>query len=340
MMKSASEVAAGEGISPLEQARNLIPLALRGVPPKEAYLHRLYVPTRAVHADRYVWQGWNVEVLRRLDPGHRDVWPKLEFHRDCRQHGLPDVPVIAAIIGHRIVVVDGPAPDAIGAGVWNGDLIVKPDLRAMGNGVMRWSRGPEALLAYLSADRPPHSREHRWLVQAPLVAHPALLPIAGRALGTLRLMTYRAPDGNIAIALPTLRITVGSGVVDHVRHGNLAAPVDPDSGRLGVARGYSPRHVVREYSHHPDTGAPIIGREVPLWREAFALAQRAHACFPHLFAVGWDVALTPDGVRLVEGNSVFGVEMIQIAWDTPLGDTAYVEALAYALARVGVPASP
>jgi hypothetical protein len=56
------------------------------------------------------------------------------------------------------------------------------------------------------------------------------------------------------------------------------------------------------------TGADLVGVAVPLWREARALAERASRLFLPMRTIGWDVAVTPDGPVLIEGNA---------RWDPP-----------------------
>jgi hypothetical protein len=54
---------------------------------------------------------------------------------------------------------------------------------------------------------------------------------------------------------------------------------------------------------HPDTGVELAGFEVPCWREAYALVKRAHGVFAEFGSIGWDVALTTDGPKLLEANA-------------------------------------
>jgi hypothetical protein len=140
-------------------------------------------------------------------------------------------------------------------------------------------------------------------------------------------MTCRAPDGGVKLLLPALKISIGPAVTDHFRAGNIAAPVDPGTGRLGLGRSYDERSVVHEHETHPDTGARIPGRGVPLWRETVELCLRAQASFPELVVCAWDVAVTPDGPVIIEGNRFFGVELVQVACDQPLGVTDYPAAV-------------
>jgi hypothetical protein len=54
---------------------------------------------------------------------------------------------------------------------------------------------------------------------------------------------------------------------------------------------------------HPDTGLDITGRTIPEMPQIIELVQRAHAKMcPGVPMVGWDVAVTPTGLMLLEAN--------------------------------------
>jgi hypothetical protein len=48
---------------------------------------------------------------------------------------------------------------------------------------------------------------------------------------------------------------------------------------------------------------------------------RAHELAGISAAIGWDIAITPSGPLLLEGNSVWGTDVMQTSFRQPLGDT-------------------
>ena len=78
---------------------------------------------------------------------------------------------------------------------------------------------------------------------------------------------------------------------------------------------------------HPDTGAVIAGHTLPLWEEAVAVTLRAHDAEPVSPAIGWDVALTPEGPVLLEANFISGADIMPAPSGRPLGSTPYPAAL-------------
>jgi len=56
-------------------------------------------------------------------------------------------------------------------------------------------------------------------------------------------------------------------------------------------------------THHPDNGAPVTGMKLPDMPGILKLVEDAHAKLaPGVPLIGWDVAITTDGVFLLEGN--------------------------------------
>jgi len=67
-------------------------------------------------------------------------------------------------------------------------------------------------------------------------------------------------------------------------------------GRLGATAHQS-------WTHHPDTHVPITGRVIPDFARMLRLVLESHRqLVPDVPLVGWDVALTPEGVALLEIN--------------------------------------
>ena len=110
--------------------------------------------------------------------------------------------------------------------------------------------------------------------------------------------------------------------------GNLGAPVDPETGRLGPARFKDPATIMNEHSRHPASDESIDDFVLPMWRDAVDLALEAHARLNDAPFVGWDVAISENGPLLIEGNQGFGSESPQLAHLAPMGATGYPEAYA------------
>jgi hypothetical protein len=134
---------------------------------------------------------------------------------------------------------------------------------------------------------------------------------AGSANSIRMLTMLDADTGEPFLARAVHRFGGGSRMVDNVTQGGVAAIVGPNDDRLGIGvqidDGGHPQYIER----HPDTGAQITGVAVPHWdrvvERVLALA-REHSYMPY---IGWDVVVTDDGLRILEGNSNSGVLFTQ-----------------------------
>lgn len=87
--------------------------------------------------------------------------------------------------------------------------------------------------------------------------------------------------------------------VDNVHMGGLCTLVDVNSG-IVISRALD-KHF-REYVNHPVTGKQIVGFSIPMWDRVRELAIQAAAITPEMRYTSWDIAVTPNGPILIEGN--------------------------------------
>ena len=82
---------------------------------------------------------------------------------------------------------------------------------------------------------------------------------------------------------------------------------------------------------HPQTGAMITGRLLPMWDEVRELVRKAHLAFRDRVVIGWDIAIMADRPRLVEGNSGPDIDLVQRPLRTAFADGRLGELLAFHL---------
>lgn len=73
------------------------------------------------------------------------------------------------------------------------------------------------------------------------------------------------------------------------------------------------------YTVHPKTGVRFKGFVIPFWNEVLKLTEQASAVVPEVGYVGWDIAITPSGPVVVEGNNCPGYEWMQVRMINPEG---------------------
>ena len=296
--------------------------------PRDYYRYHLYLDHQRVQAGEYLQNhdraglGWCLNAL----PRHEAIENKIQFARVCAQHGIASVPICAITDTDGIVSLTGKSEIALP----QQDLFLKPAQGARGEGsrLLQWNPpdqyqqhdgtvfAQQELTAYLLQ----LGQERAYLVQPRLTNHPALADVTNGALATVRLVTGRLPDGEIVLIAATLNMPFGQAIISTF---GLHSSIDLETGRLG--KGYRYRLLCPGFDVHPDTDAPITGRTLPDWAEATALARQAHRVFAGTVFLGWDIAFTPRGPVILEGNSGWDVVMVQMPQRTPLGQTRFVE---------------
>lgn len=328
--------------------------------PAGYYKFKLYRPDRRPIASRFVHEQTGLFVMRDLnDPEDVAVLDdKLEFAAACARLGLPHVETVAYFKDGEVVERAGKGTDLPAE-----DLFVKSTNLLCGRGVQRWrydrqlgrycreGRSLSAAELFEHIRRMSRSgvedplwkrvrsyipklgyeleREDRqprpYIIQRELKNHPSMERFTNGSLCTVRVVTARPAGGEPQLITAVLRMPTGSSSVDNFAAGGLASPIDLETGRLGPAVYKDPRKPDVEV--HPDSGERIAGEAVPFWSEVLALCLSAHRSFPKVATVGWDVALTTDGPKLIEANPGWCVEVVQMAHGKPLGATAWPELL-------------
>lgn len=148
-----------------------------------------------------------------------------------------------------------------------------------------------------------------YLLEALIEQHPAMAAINASSVNTIRVITARK-DEHVRIIGAGLRTGGGGQFVDNFHHGGTAYPIDLDTGII-TGRGIDlyGNPVLR----HPVSGMVMPGFCIPHWELLKKQVCRAAVLPPNVGYVGWDVAITPDGVELIEGNVNYpGTTIIQL----------------------------
>jgi hypothetical protein len=152
--------------------------------------------------------------------------------------------------------------------------------------------------------------EGRFLLQERVVQHPDLSVLHPSSINTLRAVTVQSDDG-AHVFLTFMRVGVAGHEVDNFSAGGMLIPVDPATGTL---RGPGLRRAERlEWvAEHADTGLVFDGYPLPFYHDALALARSFHDHLPYIHSIGWDIAFTPDGPMIIEGNDNWGAKNVMV----------------------------
>lgn len=265
-----------------------------------------------------------------------DLDDKQRFADKCKQTGIPTPTVLAVVAATgeastppvlsgtlaltRFLNDQGPRDlvfkmlkGTYGYGFW----AMRSDGRMLTSLKDGIAYSPDAFLKVLSAV------PSRYLVQPRLVPCQELAPVMpGQALGTVRVVTYAQRDGTVVVPWAFIKLPVSGQVSDNFAHGtsgNLVCGIDVTAGSMthafGKKRG---EQLMTKFTRHPETDAPVMGRGVPRWTEIVSLCIRAAATFPRVRTIGWDVAVTDDGLVVLEGNRTYDPDFMQVTLERGL----------------------
>jgi hypothetical protein len=310
------------------------------IPPSAYYMFELYLDGHRRRADEYLLRaetkGGAFFLLRpqEFDPQRRRPFRnKASFAAECLAAGLRTAPVLAQFEKGKVKARAGEALPPI-------DLFVKLVEGKGGRGAEswrhengRWHRGrlslDEAGLIKHLAD---HSHVGALLLQPRLVNHPDFADVNLGTLSTFRVVTALDEQEKPELIGAVLRMpSRADSAVDNFHAGGIAAPVDPATGRLGVASDMGLKPTTRWHEVHPVTGGRIAGRIVPYWPEVLALVAEAHAKLGDRVVIGWDVAVLSDGPAIVEANGLPDQDILQRIHKAPLGAARLGQLLAHHL---------
>ncbi len=141
----------------------------------------------------------------------------------------------------------------------------------------------------------------QFLLEGYIVQHPEMASLCPTSVNSLRVITYF--DGEKLHVLASVLKMGNGGDIDNFSNGGMYTMLD----ETGTARFAAFDESGTSYATHPLTGTSIVGFQVPRYDEVVPLLERAARVVPEVPYVGWDVAITPDGPVIIEGNPNSGV---------------------------------
>lgn len=146
--------------------------------------------------------------------------------------------------------------------------------------------------------------------------HPALKKLYPNAVNSMRFITVLDKDGEPHLLYIVQKMGLGGSIIDN---NCLFTPVDPETGimKYPAHSGDTLKGII--YEEHPDTHVKIQGYQIPFVKEAVKMVLEAAKVTPQIRYVGWDVATTPNGPAIIEGNTYCAHDFWQLPPHTPDG---------------------
>jgi len=148
-----------------------------------------------------------------------------------------------------------------------------------------------------------------FLLQEYIENHDDIKKLSPYALNTVRIVTTRFHD-RVHILSADMRVSCKSdAIVDNFHKGGAIVHVNTKTGKLSR---YAHRMHDRVLKKHPITGIAFENYQLPFWKETIEMVKKLHDIFYQVPSIGWDVAITPTGPKIIEGNC---------GWDTAVPQT-------------------
>lgn len=148
------------------------------------------------------------------------------------------------------------------------------------------------------------------IVEQKVIQHDKLNELYPESVNTIRIDTLRKMNGDIIVGSAILRVGKNGRKVDNWSGHNagIALPINLETGKL-IELGYD--YFFQKYDKHPNTGIIFKDFEVPYFNDVVELVKHAATLFPKIRAIGWDVAITPNGPLVIEANHSYSIEHTQ-----------------------------
>lgn len=147
-----------------------------------------------------------------------------------------------------------------------------------------------------------------FIIQEGIVQRADFMSIYPHSVNTLRTVTQNF-DGNPKIIAVVLRMGRNGLFVDNASTGGIFAFIDHETGLLSAeAHGLYDK---KSYKIHPDTGFRFEGYRIPGWENIRQSILSVAALTPELPDVAWDITVTEQGIKVVEMNLYYGIDLLQ-----------------------------
>jgi len=192
----------------------------------------------------------------------------------------------------------------------DGKYFIKPQVGLQGSGaVLLTKNGEELSFTHVTKGKIDLdkflelTKKRAFFVQAYIEQHEDLKALNPTTLNTIRIITTKFNE-KPQILCAGLRMGKNSKtIVDNASKGGCFVGINTKTGKLKKYGFFENARAVKE---HPESKIKFEGYQLPFWKECVATAKKLHNMCPGYTSIGWDIAITPRGPVLVEGNSGWG----------------------------------
>jgi len=139
-----------------------------------------------------------------------------------------------------------------------------------------------------------------------------LMQVYPHSVNTLRAITKREQNGDVSLVGVTLRMGIAGSEIDNGSAGGIAIGIDVNTGT--PLRAYASYEFgMEKFYAHPDSGFSFTSLKIPNWTTTRSSIVEAAIALVDINLVGWDIAITDNGIVVIEVNTLFGLDHMQSA---------------------------
>ncbi len=174
-------------------------------------------------------------------------------------------------------------------------IIVKPLVDSCGNGISLHECGKSD-----EEDRKVYESimaQGEVLIEECIKQHDEMARLCPTSVNTVRINTMNW-NGECVFQFAILRTGTGD-IIDNFHNGGIAARIDIENGAVDADAVDLDGNIIEE---NPYTHIKLRGFKIPHWDKILETCREINGRIEGVDYVGWDFAITPEGVELIEGN--------------------------------------
>lgn len=144
-------------------------------------------------------------------------------------------------------------------------------------------------------------KEGSYIFENAIRQHDEINAIFANSINTLRIETYLDKNNEVQILGGYMRFGTGKSYVDNVSSGGFFVPICFKEGKLHDKGFTAMINGSKTITEHPTTNYLISGFKIPFFQDAIKLCKTFARYIPNRI-IGWDVAISPTGPIIIEGN--------------------------------------
>jgi hypothetical protein len=146
-----------------------------------------------------------------------------------------------------------------------------------------------------------------YIIQPGIIQDPEISKIYPRSVNTCRIITENK-NGNIRLVCAILRMGRGQSEVDNATTGGIFTNINISSGKFGD---FAISYDGEKFEMHPDTQFVFSNKGISRWEEIKKYTKESAGKLPFFTYLGWDIALTPRDLVVIEVNRSPAIDMME-----------------------------